>query len=157
MWTAEDFPGADKVPWQLLIRARLVREVDAFVATTIVGEVARVASTDVAVRVATAASEALRQSPAKKVPGEVRIAAASAVADFIDICPPWPWPWPWPWPGPGPWPGPWPWADREGRWEQVGHPYESLVLQGALELLDTAGSGPLQEQLGGVLREVGRL
>jgi hypothetical protein len=155
MWTPEDFPGADKVPWQLLIRARFVREVDAFVASTIVGQVARVASVEVAARVATVASEAMRAAPAERISRTGRSDALSAVADFIDICPPWPWPWPWPWPGP--WPGPWPWLEgRENPFEKIGSPYEGVVIQGALDLVGRAGSPGLQEQLGGVLKEVGQ-
>ena len=155
MWTVEDFPGADKVPWQLLIRARFVRDVDAFVATAVVGQVAHVASLDVATRVAEAAAGALRGMPAEKLGRAARGDAFGAIADFIDICPPWP-PWPWPRPWPGPWP--WPWADgRDDPFAQVGTPYEGIVLQGALDLLGRAGSPQLQEHLGGVIKELGRL
>lgn len=151
MWTAEDFPGADKVPWQLLIRARFVREVDAFVATAIVNKVAQVASVEVAARVATAAAEAMKSVPADKLNRTTRTDALSAVADYIDICPPW---WPWPWPGPRP-PR---WFDgRESQFDKIGSPYQGLVLEGSLQLLERAGSPQLQEQLGGVLREVGHL
>ncbi|SOC53582.1 hypothetical protein [Ornithinimicrobium cerasi] len=156
MWTPESFPGADKVPWQLLIRARYVREVDAFVASTIVGQVAHVASLDDAARVATAAAEATRAMPAERLSRTARGDALIAVADFIDICPPWPWPWPWPWPGP--WPGPWPWFEgRENPFEKIGSPYQGIVLEGALDLLGRAGSPQLHEQLGGVLKELGQL
>src|SRR5699024_2014550 len=116
MWTQEDFPGADKVPWQLLIRARFVKELDALVATTIVNKVAQVASAKVVAQVATAAAEAMRAAPADKLSRTARSEALTAMADFIDICPPW-WPWPWPWPGPRP---PWWFRDQENPFEQVG-------------------------------------
>lgn len=151
MWTQEDFPGADKVPWQLLIRARFVKELDALVATTIVNKVAQVASAKVVAQVATAAAEAMRAAPADKLSRTARSEALTAMADFIDICPPW-WPWPWPWPGPRP---PWWFRDQENPFEQVGTPYEGLVLEGALDLLGRAGSPQLQEQLGGTIRELG--
>ena len=155
MWTPEDFPGADNVPWQLLIRARFVRDVDAFVATAVVGQVARVASLDVATKVAQGAAEAMRGMPAEKLGRAARSDVFGAVADFIDICPPWP-PWPRPRPWPWPWPGPWPWADgRENPFEQIGTPYEGIVLQGALDLVARVGSPQLQEQFGGVLKELG--
>lgn len=159
MWTQEDFPGADQVPWQLLIRARFVKEVDALVATTIVNQLAQVASADVITKVATAAAEAMHAAPGDKLSRTARSEAITAMADFIDICPPWPWPRPWPWPPgpwPWPWPGPWPWTDgRENPLEKIGSPYEGLVLEGALDLLGRAGSAQLQERLGGVLKELG--
>lgn len=164
MWTAEDFPGADKVPWPLLIRARLVRDLDAFVATTVVHQVAQVASLEVTTRIAQAASEGLRAASAEKVDGTARIDALDAVATFLDICPPWPWPrprppWPWPWPGPGPRPGPdpdpWP-EGQEHPWQQIGSPYQGTVLAGALDLVAQVGSPQLQEQLGGALKELGQ-
>lgn len=151
MWTPEGFPGADKVPWQLLIRARLVRDVDAFVASTIVRQVTQVASVEVAARVATAAAEAMRSAPVEKLDDSTRGVAFRAVADFIDICPPWPWPWPWPWPGPLPW-----FEGRTNPLEGIASPYEGIVLEGALELLGQAGSHHLHEQLGGVLKEAGQ-
>ncbi|MFK5633419.1 hypothetical protein [Ornithinimicrobium sp. LYQ103] len=156
MWTGEDFPGADKVPWQLLVRARFVRELDVVIASTVVNRVMQVASPEVASQVALAASEAMRQLPDEKASGEARLTAAVAVADFLDICPPWPWPrpWPlpgpWPWPGPGPNPGPWP-----GPWEKISHPMADLVLRGAVDLLEKAASPELARQLSGVLHEAG--
>jgi hypothetical protein len=156
MWTAEDFPGADKVPWQLLIRARFVRELDVVIASTVVNRVMLVASPEVSAQVAMAASDALRTLPEEKASSEARLTAAVAVADFIDICPPWPWPWPRPWPQPGPWPwpgpnpGPWP-----GPWEKISHPMADLVLRGAVDLLETAASPELARRLGDVLHEVG--
>lgn len=149
MWTPEDFPGADNVPWQLLIRARFVRDVDAFVATAIVRQVSQVASFEVATRVAEAAAEGMKGAAAEKVSRTGRADALGAVADFIDICPPWPWPWPWPWPGP------WPWLEgRENPWEKFGSPYQGTVLTGALDLLRKVGSPQLQERMGGLLEEL---
>lgn len=151
-WTFEDYPSADKVPWQVLIRARFVREVDAFVASTIVRQVTQVASVEVAAKIASAGAAATRETTADKVSRSTRSEALVAVADFIDICPPWPWPWPWPWPGP--WPR---FEGRENPFEKVGSPYEGIVLDGALDLLGRAGSPQLQERLGGALKDLGQL
>lgn len=163
MWTVDDFPGADNVPWPLLIRARLVRDLDAFVATTVVHQVAQVASREVTTRIAEAAAEGMRAAPAEKVNRTARVDALDAVAAFIDICPPWPWPWPrpprppwpWPWPGPGNYPpGPYPWFEgQEHPWAKIGSPYQGAVLAGALDLVTRVGSQQLQEQLGGALKE----
>lgn len=153
MWTPETFPDADNVPWKLLIRANFVREVDAFVATAILAQLAQVASVEVTAQVTEAANKALRQAPADKLGRGARAEAMVAVADFIEICPPW---WPWPWPRPWPWPGPRPWQQELNHpLEQLGTPYEGLVLQGALDLIDRVGSPGLQEGLGTVLKEIG--
>lgn len=160
MWTADEFPGAEKVPWQLLIRARYVHDIDAFVATTIVQQVTQVATLDVATKIAAVAAESVQVDQAEKLERKVLADALSAVADFLDICPPWP-PWPrppWPrppWPWPGPWPGPWPFADREDPFEQIATPYQDVVLRGALDLVGQVGSPQLQERLGGALKEMG--
>lgn len=156
----------DKVPWPLLIRARLVRDLDAFVATTVVQQVAQVASIKVATRVAEVAAEGMRAAPVERLTRTARVDALDAVAEFIDICPPWPWPRPWPrprpWPFPdpfpGPWPGPFPWFEgHEHPWENSGSPYQGAVLAGALDLVTRVGSPQLQEQMGGALKELGQL
>jgi hypothetical protein len=136
MWTPEDFPGAENVPWQLLIRARYVHEIDALVASVVFNKIAAVASTDVAVAVAQAARSAVPSS--EHATAEHKVAALSAVMDFDGpLC------------GtryPGWWHGP-------HRLEGVSDPIASVVLAKAAELVNRAGSEELQKNLGGVLSE----
>ena len=54
MWTQDDFPGADHVPWQLLIRARFVHEIDAVIASRVVTRLAPALGREKAVRLAAA-------------------------------------------------------------------------------------------------------
>ena len=55
MWDSDNFPGADNVPWQLLIRARFAHEIDAILASVVVARVGAVASVDITRQVAAVA------------------------------------------------------------------------------------------------------
>jgi hypothetical protein len=140
MWTQDDFPGAQSVPWQLLIRARYVFEIDALVASTVVRAVATVGSRELTVKVAEAAAAGVRASERGVEAGDgQRVGFLRAAADWEDdgICPPW-----WPWHGP-----------RPHYVDDVGDPLVAIVLERAHALVDAAGSQQLQGALGAVLRE----
>lgn len=139
MWTPEDFPGADHVPWQLLIRARFAHEVDAVVASVALSRVAALTSVDVArTLVETAGVTAGRD----KASPETVLTAMNAVLDFDDWC--------------GTVPRPWPWPRRRG-FEELSDPLAGLVAEQAHGLVMTAGSPELQASLGSVLAEVGNV
>lgn len=143
MWTQEDFPGADKVPWQLLIRARYVDQIDALVASLVVEQVSRVASVSITQKLTEAAGTAVREAPHEKATANMRLGALGSVADFYDICPPgWPFRWP---------PRP------KGHLDDFSHPMTGPVIEGALELVRSAGSEQLNKTLGSALQEVGQL
>jgi hypothetical protein len=135
MWTAEDFPGADNVPWQLLIRARYAHELDAVVASVVLSRLEHVVSDKVLGRLAGAAQ--VRAGETEKVHAETVLTVLRATDDFDDWCgtawrrPPFPRP----------------------RWRgELDDPIAGLVLDRALELVTTAGSPALQETLGAELR-----
>lgn len=143
MWTSDDFPGADKVPWQLLIRARYLHQIDAVVASAVVQQVSRCASVEITEQVVRAATEGVSQSSREEASSEQRISALSSAMDFVDICPPnWPFRWP---------PRP------KGRFEELSDPIAHVVLEGALEFVRAAGSDRLNKTLGETLHEVGQL
>jgi hypothetical protein len=62
MWDPEHFPGADNVPWQLLIRARFQYELDAVIASPIVRNIAALGSESLANEVGLAATKAVALS-----------------------------------------------------------------------------------------------
>ncbi|QEO10587.1 hypothetical protein [Protaetiibacter larvae] len=100
MWDPEHFPGADNVPWQLLIRARFAFEIDAVIASQIVHALAEVLPTKAVVQLSRAATQAVAAGSRAKVAPETTLGALSAAADFDDWCGT-TWPrWPFPWPGP---------------------------------------------------------
>jgi hypothetical protein len=139
MWTSDDFPGADHVPWQLLIRARFLHEIDTIVASTVVHAVGRVASVRVATEIARAAS--IATAAGTKAAPEQRLAAFEAAADFEDICPP---PRQWP-PRPHP------------RWlDDLGDPIAPMVLARAADFVRAAGSDELVKTLGSALEQAGQ-
>ena len=139
MWDIDNFPGADHVPWQLLIRARLVHELDAAVASTIVRQVSEVASSKVTHAVTRAAYEGSVSGNREEASGEQRLAAFDAVLDFDDWCGT---PWPHRWPGPRP------------HFDDLSDPITDIVLDKALELVRRAGSEELQKTLGSTLAEL---
>jgi hypothetical protein len=140
MWTQDDFPGAQSVPWQLLIRARYADEIDALIASTVVRAVAVVASRDLTQKVAEAAVSGVRASKAGvEASDSQRVAFLSAAADWEDggICPPW-----WPWHGP-----------RPHYVDEISDPLVSVVLQRAGALVAAGASDALKKSLGGVLNQ----
>jgi hypothetical protein len=138
MWDIDNFPGADHVPWQLLIRARLVHELDAVIASAIVRQVSEVASSKVAHVVARAAQEAVVDAHREEASPEQRIAAFDAMLDFDDWC------------GTPPhrWPGPRP------HFDDLSDPISEVVLRQAFDLVQRAGSERLQKTLGPALQEL---
>ncbi len=142
MWDPEHFPGADNVPWQLLIRARFVHEIDAVLASTIVAHVGAVASVEATRVVATAAQKAIVASREKATP-EQRTLAFDAAIDWDDWC------------GTG-WPRRWPPRPKLG-FDDLSDPVAELVIGKALELVKAGGSEQLQKTLGEALLEVGQL
>jgi hypothetical protein len=136
MWRSDDFPG-DNVPWQLLIRARYVHEIDAIVASIVYHQIAAVASTEVARQVAEAGQSAVHSSD--RATAEQKVSALSAVMD---------------WDGPicgTRYPGWWPHGPH--RFEELSDPIIKVVLARAAELVNRAGSEELQKNLGSVLSE----
>jgi hypothetical protein len=143
MWDPENFPGADHVPWQLLIRARFAHELDAVLASIVVARVGAVASVDVARKVAAVAQDAITPDR-EKVTASGRMRALSAAADFDD----------W-WCG-TPWPRHWP-PKPHGVFDDFADPITSLVVEQALGMVKAGGSDALHKSLGDVLAEVGGL
>jgi hypothetical protein len=140
MWDPDSFPGADAVPWQLLIRARYANEVDALVASVVVRQVARFASVKVTEQLTASAGEGLALSPRDEVGAEQRVGALSAVADFDEICPRnWPFRWP----------------PRPHGFDDLSDPISAVVVAGALDLVRSAGSEALNKTLGEALTQVG--
>jgi hypothetical protein len=144
MWTAEDFPGADSVPWQLLIRARYAHELDAVVASVVLSRLEHVVADATIERLARAArvgAEVRAGGGGEKAGAESVLSVLRATYDFDDWCgtawrrPPFPRP----------------------RWrDELDDPLAGLVIERALELVTAAGSPALQETLGAELRGFAR-
>ncbi len=136
MWTPDDFPGADHVPWQLLIRARLAHELDAVIASLVVRQVGAVIGDKHAMVLARSARVA---RSGEKAGAEQKVGALSLLADWDgEICPPnWPFRWP----------------PRKRGFEELDDPIAVLGIDRALELV-TFGSAGLQQSLGGALKEL---
>ncbi len=143
MWDPENFPGADNVPWPLLIRARFVRELDAVIASTVVQAVGRVASVEATRIVATAAQKAMSAAVREQATPEQRTVAFDAALDWDDWC------------GTG-WPRRWPPRPKLG-FEDLNDPVSELVIGKAFDLVQQGGSDALQKTLGQALAEVGGL
>jgi hypothetical protein len=141
MWDPDSFPGADKVPWQLLIRARYAYEIDALVASLVVHQLGRVASVKLVEEVTSSAGEGLALSPRDEVGAEQRIATLGAAADFDELCPP-------------NWPFHWPPRPHQGL-DDLSDPFTVIVASRALDLVRVAGSDALNKTLGDTLTRVG--
>lgn len=142
MWDPDNFPGADNVPWQLLIRARFVHELDAILASVVVARVGAVASVEITRKVAEVAAQAVG-AEREKVTAGTKVRAVSAVADFDDWCG-------------TPWPRRWP-PKSHGVFDDLSDPMAGLVIEQALSMVRAGGSEALQKSLGEVLAEVGGL
>jgi hypothetical protein len=143
MWDPDNFPGADNVPWQLLIRARFAHELDAILASVVVARVGAVASVDITQQVAAVAQGAIT-AEREKATSATKVRAMSAAADFDD----------W-WCG-TPWPRHWP-PKPHGVFDDLSDPIAGLVIEQALTMVRAGGSEGLQKALGEVLVEVGAL
>src|SRR6218665_299279 len=141
MWDPEHFPGADHVPWQLLIRARFVYELDAVIASHVVHALGQVLPAKAVAEFAHLATRVVAASPHDKVGQESAFAALSAYADFDDWCGT-KWPrWPFPWPGPR-------------RFDDLVDPIAITTLAHAKEVVSAAGSPELQKGLDSALDEL---
>jgi hypothetical protein len=139
MWDPEHFPGADKVPWQLLIRARYQYEVDAVIASTIVRNIAALGSDAMATKVALAGTKAVAMSRESNGVDKANRSEStmSVLADFDDWCGTrWPH---WPWPRPKS-------VDLD--------PLVIVIADRALGVLRELGSDQLQQGLGEILGEI---
>jgi len=143
MWDPDNFPGADHVPWQLLIRARYAHELDAVLASVVVARVGALASVETTRKVAEVATHAITPER-EKVTSAIKVRALSAAADFDD----------W-WCG-TPWPRHWP-PKPHGVFDDLSDPIAGLVIEQALTMVRAGGSEALQKSLGDVLAEVGGL
>jgi hypothetical protein len=139
MWDPDNFPGASNVPWQLLIRARLVHEIDAVLASTIVTHLGAVASTKTAHIVAIAAQEGVAGANREAAAPEQRVAAFDAALEWDDWCG-------------TPWPHRWP--PRPRGFDDLSDPVTELVIVKALELVRRGGSEELQKTLGSALADL---
>jgi hypothetical protein len=139
MFDPDRFTDFSKVPWQLLIRARTVSEIDAIVSSVVLARVSEVASVDIIRTVAVAAAESARDSAEEATPEQV-VAALVAAADFDD----------------------WycrtvphrPWPRRGDLFDELSDPIAPIVLEGAQRLVGAGGSESLQKTLGQALAEV---
>jgi hypothetical protein len=139
MWDPEHFPGADNVPWQLLIRARFQYELDAVVASTIVRNIATLGSENLANKVGLAATKAVALSRESNGHDKANRSESmmSMLAEFDDWCGT---RWPrWPWPRPKSF-------DLD--------PLVIVVADRAIAVLRELGSDQLQKGLGEVLNEI---
>lgn len=141
MWDVDNFPGAGNVPWQLLIRARVQREIDAAVATAVTRIVGQCASAHVAARVARAAVEGVSGGPVRSEPtsSDQRANAIVKLIEFDDYCgtgvrqfhPPHP----------------------HGSWlDEFGEASAAVVLPAAVDLVRAVGSDHLVATLGAALQ-----
>jgi len=140
MWTQDDFPGADHVPWQLLIRARFVHEIDAVIASRVVTRLAPALGREKAVRLAAAGTvrRGKEEATDAHIVGALRGLAAWEEGD--GICPEnWPFRWP----------------PKKKGFEDFDDPMVLAVIDGTFDLL-RSGSPALQESLGAALREIAR-
>jgi hypothetical protein len=137
MWTPEDFPGADHVPWQLLIRARFVYQIDAIIASQVVRALAEVLPAKAAVELSHAAARVVADVPRDKAAPETTARALAAYDDFWDWCG-------------TKWPR-WPFPPR--RFEDFFDPFAIVTIEKAREFIG-AGSPELQKGLGAALDEV---
>ena len=129
------------IPWQLLIRARTVAEVDAVVTSVVLGRLAEVASVEVIRKVASAASEVARSGAGEQATPEHVLGALGAAADFDDwFC--------------GTPPRPRPWPHRGDLLDQISDPITPLVIAGAIRLVEAGGSEALQKTVGQALAQV---
>ncbi|MFT4284135.1 MAG: hypothetical protein QM598_04810 [Protaetiibacter sp.] len=141
MWTPDDFPGADHVPWQLLIRARFVFELDALVASRVTHALAAVLPAKASGQLGRLATHAVAGSPRDELGAETVVRALAAYADFDDWCGT-KWPrWPFPFPGPR-------------HLDDVIDPLAVATLERARAFVAAAGSPELQKGLGAALDEV---
>jgi hypothetical protein len=139
MWDPEHFPGADNVPWQLLIRARYQYELDAVIASTIVRQLSALGSESMAKKVSLAATEAVAAS--RKANGQDKAnrsdSLMSVLGDFDDWCGT-------RWPR---WPGPRPKSfDLD--------PLVIVLADQSIGVLRELGSDQLQQGLGEVLNDI---
>ena len=139
MWDPEHFPGADNVPWQLLIRARYQYELDAVIASTIVRNIATLGSESLANKVGLAATKAVALSRESNGQDKANRSAStmSILAEFDDWC------------GTG-WPR-WPWPRPKS------FDFDPLVIvlaDRAIAVLRKLGSEHLQQGLGDVLNDI---
>ena len=126
------------VPWQLLIRARTVSEVDSILSSVVLARLAEVASVE-SVRLVADAAHAARGASDEQAGAEQKLSALSAIADFDDwYC------------GNGPRR---PWPHRGDVLDTIADPVTSIVARGARELLG-AGSPALQKTLGEALERL---
>jgi hypothetical protein len=126
------------VPWQLLIRARTLGELDAVISSVVLGRLSEVGSVETIRRVAEAA-EGARSAATEPATAEQKLSALSAVADFDDwYC------------GNGPRR---PWPHRGDVLDTVSDPVISIVADGARQLVK-AGSPALQKTVGEALQQV---
>lgn len=136
MWSPEDFPGADSVPWQLLIRARYAHELDAILASVVVNSLGHRLAPERAVALVSSVKsthDKARASAAQKV------GALSLLADWDgELCP-------------KNWPRRWP--PRKRGFEELEDPLTTLGVGRAMELL-TFASPALQETLGTQLQNL---
>jgi len=132
-----DDTDLSKVPWQLLIRARTVGEVDAVIASVVLNRIAEIGSVETVRVVARAAEEAGGVADEEATP-EQKLGALGAVAEFDEFyC------------GNG-WPRPFP---HRRVLDDVSDPVTSMVARGAQELVG-AGSPALQKTLGEALGRI---
>lgn len=139
MWDPEHFPGADNVPWPLLIRARYQFELDAVVASTIVRNITALGSESLAKKVSLAATKAVAASRESNGQDKANRSDSlmSVLADFDDWC------------GTG-WPR-WPWP-RPKSFDL--DPLVIVLAHHAIGVLRELGSDQLQQGLGEVLNDI---
>ena len=142
MWDPEHFPGADNVPWPLLIRARFQHEVDAILASTIVANLAGRVGDQLARQLAVAGAQGVAASLREPTRSKARSGEfVNLLAEWDDWCgTKWPrWPFPWPGPRPG---------------SELLDPAAVVLASKAIRLVELAGGPGLNEQLGSTLGEI---
>ncbi|MFL6060167.1 MAG: hypothetical protein ACJ72E_02975 [Marmoricola sp.] len=132
-YTIEDMPAY--VPWQLLIRARYVHEIDALIASTVIENIGRVAGSQVTRTLVEAAHAAGHAEPQAATP-EQRVAALEAIDDWERCGTRYPHWWP---------------PHHHLGFDDLSDPVVVVLQARAFDLVRAVGSERLQQTLGSAL------
>jgi hypothetical protein len=132
-YTIDDMP--EYVPWNLLIRARFAHEIDALIASLVIENIGRVASTQVT-RVLVEAAHAAAHGEPRPASADQRVAALEAVDEWERCGTRYPHWWP---------------PHHHLGFDDLSDPVVTVLQARAAELVRAAGSERLQATLGAAL------
>jgi hypothetical protein len=140
VWGPDDVPDFRATPWQLLIRARYVHELDAVLASMVVNKLEPYASRE-AVRTLASAAHVLGVDRPEEASAEQRMAVLDAVLEWED------------WPCGTPVPGHHGPVGPRRVFDDIGDPMAGVLFAKSSELVERAGSEALRTSLGKVLAD----